>query len=159
MKCKPSLVISNLFFLNCLIFLSFTSFKIALAQTYSTTIDIQPCIDLGLDCSDTCCLEGKCADAEDECSTLNERNFIELYIGIGLLIGLMIGVPTLIYVTNFCFMYKFCKRKDAEGEVIEEGFTICEMFANCCSVCSRKKGRVAHLSERNVFSPDFSFRV
>lgn len=66
------------------------------------------CSSKGLDCSATCCLDSACATDLADCAGYINREFQEIYIGVGTLICLVIGIPGIIAVLNFCLMYKFC---------------------------------------------------
>ena len=80
------------------------------AKRKKKTGGLKTCADIGLDCSKTCCLVDRCAPTytDELCSGYNTRPFIELYVGLGILIGLVFGIPIIVKVVNFLVLYKFC---------------------------------------------------
>ena len=94
----------------------------------------QTCLDLGLDCSETCCLGDECAEeiTDDECTGYDTRPFYELYIGFGSLIALAVGVPLIIKVMNFLMLHKFCPRFDEMSQTHWGGYSICDCLTLLC---------------------------
>ncbi|CDW91001.1 UNKNOWN [Stylonychia lemnae] len=93
------------------------------------------CASRGLDCSATCCLDSTCAIDLADCAGYTNREYMEIYIGFGTLVALVIGIPIMISCLNFCLMYKFCQTVNEEDDTKDGGFTICEIiprFMCCC---------------------------
>jgi len=74
----------------------------------SNSANSASCLSKGLDCTATCCLDTTCALDLADCAGYINRELEEIYIGFGALIGLMIGIPCILWSINMCMMYKFC---------------------------------------------------
>lgn len=70
-----------------------------------------------------------CADSKLDCAVNIKRPFIELYTGLGAIFGIIIGVTFLIYLVNFCLIYKFCQRYDENLDALVGGVSICDMIS------------------------------
>lgn len=65
---------------------------------------------------------------------------MELYVGIGILIGIMIGIPLFVKVMNCLMLVKFCETYDDMTETHFGGYSICDCFSVCCFCwCYRKQ--------------------
>lgn len=92
------------------------------------------CASLGLDCSDTCCTGEECADTKLDCAQIFKRPFIELYIGFGTIIGIIIIVSLSVCIGNFCLVHKFCQHYDEGSDCYIGGFSLCDALA-CLLTC------------------------
>lgn len=86
------------------------------------------CDAKGLDCSATCCLDSVCATDLADCAGYVNREFSEIYTGVEVLVSLILGIPLIIAIFNFCLMFKFCQKVDDEDNTKYGGYTICEMI-------------------------------
>lgn len=100
------------------------------------------CSKLGLDCSATCCIDTTCAVDMADCAGYTNRKFSELYSGVLIIIALLIGIPAIIGIVNFCIMHRFCKQVDEEDGTEYGGYTCFEMVVKIFSCCSRSKKKV-----------------
>ena len=73
----------------------------------------------------TCCMQSYCAPHKGLCVNYIRRPYYEIYIGIGLVIMIVVGIPTCILTLEFCLNYKFCQYADDEENIIGGG-TMCE---------------------------------
>lgn len=71
---------------------------------------LKTCADVGLDCHKTCCLGDRCGVSlnDIECTDHVTRPFLELYVGLGILIVLLIGIPFVVKCMNCLLLAKFC---------------------------------------------------
>lgn len=95
---------------------------------------LESCTAKGLDCSKTCCVDGACAKkaTDDECTGYNTRPFLELYIGLGSLLALAIGVPLIIKIMNCVLLHKFFPRFDEMSQTHWGGYSLCDCLTMLC---------------------------
>ena len=98
------------------------------------------CQQMGLDCSSSCCLYNYCAETKLDCVTYWYRPFTDLYVGLGSVFAIIIGVSVVICIINFCVVYKFCQTFDENTESWVGGFSICDMFT-CLLTCGMNRAR------------------
>lgn len=79
-----------------------------------------------LDCHMTCCMQSYCAPQKGLCLNYIRRPYYEIYIGIGLVTMIVVGIPTCILTLEFCLNFKFCQTIDEEHDCKKGGMTICE---------------------------------
>ena len=68
------------------------------------------------------------------------RPFSDLYVGLGSVFAIIIGVSIVIASINFCVIYKFCQTFDEDTESWVGGFSICDMFT-CLLTCGMNRAR------------------
>lgn len=57
---------------------------------------------------------------------------MELYVGFGILVGMMIAIPFIIKLMNCLVLFKFCQKYDDMSETHFGGYSICDCFAALC---------------------------
>lgn len=107
---------------------------------------MEACLERGLDCRSTCCLETDCAEDLSQCSYYIRRSYFELYICVAVVLMIVVGVPTAIKTMEFLLMFKFCRKFDEDENAYVGGMTVCECLATCCSA----KKPVAETHEKVV---------
>eukprot|EP00347_Sterkiella_histriomuscorum_P009552 403340767 len=83
-----------------------------------------------MDCSPTCCLDSVCATDAADCAGYVNRELMEMYFGFSAIIALMLGIPSIICLFNFCLLHRFCKEIDEADGVEQGGFTLCQIVSN-----------------------------
>jgi hypothetical protein len=76
---------------------------------------------------------------EEFCSTRFRRPFIELYIGLGIVIGLIFAIPCCVRIVNCIVLLKFCETYDEASETYWGGYSVCDMFSLFCPCWCYKK--------------------
>eukprot|EP00347_Sterkiella_histriomuscorum_P015909 403355223 len=106
---------------------------------------VASCSLKGLDCSATCCLDVTCATDLADCAGYINRELDELYLGFGSVIGLIVGLPIVLWFFNICIMHKFCaNQEDESGSYSSGGFTICQVLIKiltCFSLFKKKSNK------------------
>ena len=99
------------------------------------------CAAIGLDCSKTCCLETKCAKkkTDKDCLDYNARPFLELYIGLGTILAIFIGIPIILKIVNCLIFFKFCQRFDEMSQTHWGGYSICDCLSFFCACFCYKR--------------------
>jgi len=84
------------------------------------------------------------------------RPFSDLYLGLGSVFAIIVGVSVVICIINFCVGYKFCQTFDENTESWVGGFSICDMFT-CVLTCGMNRARVDE-NAVSVQELDFTYR-
>ena len=92
------------------------------------------CASLGLDCSDTCCTGAECAETKLDCAKSYKRPFIELYIGFGTIVGIIVFTSLVVSVGNFCLNHKFFQSYDEASDSYIGGCSLCDAIS-CLVTC------------------------
>jgi hypothetical protein len=107
---------------------------------------------MGLDCSATCCVTDRCAPSlsDDVCSTHFSRPYLELYVGLGCIFGLIIGIPMFVKLMNCLVLHKFCMTFDEMSETYWGGYSICDCFSLLCPCFCFRRQRYERENERKA---------
>eukprot|EP00347_Sterkiella_histriomuscorum_P014766 403359612 len=130
----------NLFTIILVIILSNIALSEARGKKKKKSISVASCSQRGLDCSATCCLDIVCATDLGDCAGYVNREIQEIYWGFGTIIALMIGLPIIIKILNFCLLYKFCQQTDELTGSKSGGQSMCQTIIQMpTSFCIKSK--------------------
>lgn len=88
--------------------------------------------------------------------TFYYRPFSDLYLGLGSVFAILVGVSVVICIINFCVVYKFCQTFDENTESWVGGFSICDIFT-CVLTCGMNRARVDENPD-SAQEQDFTYR-
>ena len=87
------------------------------------------CYERGMNCSETCCKQTYCAPEIGDCIYYLRKDFNELYVCIGLMMLIVVGIPTCIKTMEVIIMFRCCMQLDEDENAFTGGITMCE----CCT--------------------------
>ena len=88
--------------------------------------ELELCYERGMNCSETCCKQTYCAPEIGDCVYYRRKDFSELYVCIGLMMLIIVGIPTCIKTMELIIMFRCCKEFDEDENAFIGGTTMCE---------------------------------